>query len=86
MLCLCLYNPYKSYGAEQPHGGLNRSCKGRGSLPRSKNVLYPGQLSHKQLKVTLLLHSGPRGLRCRSGWSREIRGEDSSHRDTRDKG
>lgn len=35
-----LYNPDRSYGAEQHHGGLKRSCKGGGRIPRrKKNVL-----------------------------------------------
>lgn len=42
MLCLFLYNSYKSCGAEQPHGALNRSCKGRGRLPRRKKCALSG--------------------------------------------
>lgn len=39
MLCLFLYNSYRSYDAEQHYGGLKQSCKGGGRIPQRKNVL-----------------------------------------------
>lgn len=46
MWCLFLYNSYpflyksyRSYGAEQHHGGLKWLCEGGGRITRRKNVL-----------------------------------------------